>query len=115
MRHLFGLVVVAILAASAEASAQVVVAARGSFELSFTQLLDGKYLEAEAGFLMAAAKAPEGSQERWLGQELSTLARKLGGSSARRVPPDRVAYTVAFALLLDGKALEAQSAFLTSA
>lgn len=88
---------------------------RSSLEGAFSVLLGGRYLEAEAGFITVAASAPEGSAERWLGQELAKLCRETEGKKLSTKGGDTSSLSTAFSLLLDGKSLDAQAAFLRGA
>src|SRR5262245_3429338 len=108
------LLVVASLLLPLGASAQIPAERRAPLEAAFSALAEGKYLEAEAGFLRAAVSAPEGSPERWLARELSALARRLGEGPAAPLAAgaERESFSTAASQLLDGKTLEARAAFL---
>ena len=83
---------------------------RASLEGSFALLVGGRYVEAEAGFLSSAATSPEGSAARWVSQEMSKLCRSMDEKKSKGLDP--AVFQPGFGLLLDGKALEAQVAFL---
>jgi hypothetical protein len=83
---------------------------RASLESSFSLMVSGRYVEAEAGFLGTTATTKEGSAERWISQEMSKLSRSLDEKKTKGL--DATAFKAGFTLLLEGKALEAQVSFL---